>query len=72
MVLVAAMQFTAVTLLGLFVYWLATQWFAWVGNHYLAAGIWIGACILFAIIYDSRTASPPRSTEARKERGPVR
>lgn len=48
------MQIVAVTALGLFVSWLFHQWLGLFDNFYLGAGVWIGVCILYGIIYDRR------------------
>ena len=59
-------QFVSVTALGLLVYWLAKQWLAWADSDW-AVVIWIGACIMFAVIYDRRQAKMHQSTEVQKE-----
>jgi hypothetical protein len=56
-------QFAAVIALGLFTAWLARSWIEFYGDLYSAAVIWIGACILFAVIYDWRRARSHRSTD---------
>lgn len=40
--------------LGLFLTWLAKLWNSQFTSIYIAAPIWIGACLLIAAIYDRR------------------
>jgi hypothetical protein len=57
-------QFLAVTALGLFVSWLVHLWIGLFDNLYVAVGIWLAGCLLFAFIYDRREARTRRSTLA--------
>ncbi len=52
-------NFLALTALGLSVTYLFKSWADWYGDLYMAAGIWIAACLVFAAIYDYRNRSRP-------------
>lgn len=48
------LPFIAVTVLGLIVTGLAHLWLDLFDNTWVAAGIWIGACLIYGFIYDRR------------------
>lgn len=58
------LAFAVLTGLGLFVSYLVKLWSGLFDNIYVAGAIWIGACIIYAAIYDRRQARLRRSIEA--------
>lgn len=59
-------RLVAAVALGLFVTWLVHLWTGLFESVYVAAAIWIGACIVYAAIYDRRQGQRQRSIEAKK------
>ncbi len=58
------LKFAAVVALGLFVAWVAHLWIGLFDSVYVAAAIWIPACLLIAFIIDQRDSRRRQSNKA--------
>lgn len=60
-------KFAAVVALGLVVAWVARQWIGLFDSVYVAAGIWIPAMLVIALIVDRRDSRRRQSNTANSE-----
>lgn len=55
--------------LGVALSWLASRWLGLFDSSTIGAAVWVGACIVIAIIYDRRQARLRRANEAQQSDG---